>query len=470
MDFSRYQPPGVYIEDVTTPVPSSSSTITPETVAIVGPSRGYRSRSEQLTLVGTTDVDLASKGVDHSTVVVADGSGTTYVEDTDYTLTGTTDDPTATTSIARIDLGSIPDGDTVFVSYQYADEDFFSVKKFDRYEAVRSMFGQPFDESGETLVSPLSLAARIAFENGAPMVALVEVNAADPAAVTADELDDAMELLANDPDIAVVVPLPVGVTSGSLSSVTANLVNHVNKAVTERYYRVAVFGYDPEVTDDPATIAGTIDDSRVMLAYPNRLLYYNGALDQTVEVGGQYLAAAYAGRLVRNGVQHPLTKKRVRSFAGLPSLVINAMSRSQANAWSSSGVAVTEPARGTNSLVVRHGVTTDTSTVFTREMSLVRAGDAMALNLEGAIESSGLIGSPITRDTVFLVKGAVSGALETLKSSGVFQDYTQLEARVVVSDPSLVEVRFEYLPSYPLNYVVISFAVDLQSGALQLTS
>lgn len=78
--------------------------------------------AEAVTLTGTTAVALKNADVTANTITVKDSEGsTTYVLDTDYTVT--TDATTKITSIARKSTGSITDGQSVKVAYSYTAHD-----------------------------------------------------------------------------------------------------------------------------------------------------------------------------------------------------------------------------------------------------------------------------------------------------------------------------------------------------------
>jgi len=73
-----------------------------------------------------------------------------------------------------------------------------------------------------------------------------------------------------------------------------------------------------------------------------------------------------------------------------------------------------------------------------------------------------IIGSvPADGNAPFLVKNAVIGVLEALRGTAELVDYQGVQARTLVGDPTTVEVRFSYLPAFPLNFVHIVFSVDL---------
>lgn len=474
VDFSKYNPPGVYVDEVLTPQTTPVSGI-PNVPAIVGPSRGYRIHTERVTLNGTTAVELAKLGIDTTTIEVTSLDGTVYAETTDYTFTqteGADATPSYTydnpTTLTRVATGSIADGETVYVSYRYTDEQFIQPQRFTDIDSVALMYGDAIDLATGDITSPLTLGARIAFQNGAPEVFCLPTLSAQVTAVSPGELSGVYPKLETIPEVGVVVPLPVGVTGtpgspGDAQMVATDLENHVQSASDAGYFRVGIIGHDANSTVEPDSLAKAVASQRVVQAYPNRLNYYNGQTNQNIEVGGYYLAAAYAGQLTRRQPQWPLTKRNIRSFASLPNAVAQSLTTSTKNRYSEAGVAVTELTRD-GRLVVRHGVTTDPSNVMTRELSLVRARDTLMQNLETTVERSGLIGTPIDQDTVFRVKGTVAGVLETAVETGLVVSYRDLKARQTTTDPTVIEVKFAYQPSYPLNYIVVAFTVDVQTG------
>jgi hypothetical protein len=311
--------------------------------------------------------------------------------------------------------------------------------------------------------------SRPASLNGANRVVVVAVPGNGTQVAAADLATGYDKMLAVE-DVNIVVPLPVGINGstgspGDTGTIGSDIKNHVDDAKDNGAYRIAILGYETGVTRDPASLAAGIDSSRVMVAWPNRLEYFNGLLNQTQEVAGYYLAAAYAGRFAALDVQVPITRKQIRGFNNIVGAVLQTMTRTTKDAWSRQGVAVTEP-NAQRGLIVRHGVTTDVTSMLTREVSLTRAKDAMILGCLQSIESAELIGSPIVPETAARLKGLIMGVLETYKSSDVIVDYSGLTVTQQSTDPSVMEVKFRYRPAYPLNYVLISFGIDQTTGTV----
>jgi hypothetical protein len=45
-------------------------------------------------------------------------------------------------------------------------------------------------------------------------------------------------------------------------------------------------------------------------------------------------------------------------------------------------------------------------------------------------------------------------------------DYSGVEAKLVSLDPTTIQVRFSYRPSFPLNYVDVKFSIDMTAGTV----
>jgi hypothetical protein len=475
-DFSQYQPPGVYVEEEVTPLVSVVG-VSPTVIAIVGPSVGYRVATQAVTLSGTTPATLSKLGINPSAgFSVAAADGTVYPSTKYATVPGagadgdigTTTDNTLT--LARVVTGTadIPDGATVYVTYRYTDATFYAPLRATDFDDVKDAYGEPLNLATGEITSPLSLAAKVAFENGAGQLVLVATDDAAATLTTRANLAEGLVKLEAIFDVNVVVPLPVGIT-GTVSTVgdSENVINdlktHCESQSALNSFRIGVMGYERIVTRAPEVLAAAARSPRIMLAWPNRLSYYNGATNTMIEVAGYYLAAAYAGRMASLSVQTPLTKKQIRSFAGLPATMAQTMTVTTKNTWSAAGVAVTEVSRD-GRLIVRHGTTTKTDTITVREVSLVRAKDALIGLIQLTTDRSDMIGSPIDDQTPIRVKSVIQGCLETAKNTGIIVSYNNLKVRQTPADLSVIEVKFQYQPAYPLNYIVVSFSINTTTG------
>lgn len=474
VDFTRYQPPGVVIQEDLVPL-TAPATVAPTVVALVGPGIGYKEATEQITLNGTTMVRLRNLGINPSSVVVTDVGANTLAA-SGYTLTvgagadGTIGNPQDNTLDIARNGTAIPDGSVVFVAYQFTDASYFVPQVIEDAATATALYGDAMDLTTGITTSPLTLAATLAFVNGANEVVTVATpTPVGNAAVTQAQLQAGYNLIADDPTVNVVVPLFHNVDGSGILALAQDLKTHVEATSNDGHPRVGLIGAGPLVlTDIDTTLSLPLASKRIVVFDPNRLNYFVGALNSTVVLGGYYLAAGAAGRLAALRVQDPLTKKEVRGFSGL----VVTKSNTLKNRLSQNGVAVAEVDRN-GRLVIRHGRTTNGMNVLNRELSMVRCRDALVTMLQMGMDAADMIGTPITIDTPLQVKGQVAGILETAMADGVIIDYTSLQVRQQVApggDPTIIDVKFAYKPSYPLNYIVITFSVDLSSGETDLTA
>lgn len=471
IDFSRYQPPGVYTEAVPGPQLSVQS-LTPTAVGLFGMSIGYRRDTESLVVDPDTDATtpavnrtLRQAGIRRDTLTVRNpNSGELYQLDTDYTVhqvsagadatPGTRDDLYTIRRV--IDGGHIDPGDTLEVSYAYVDENYFDPYSFYDYDDVRDAYGAPFDAAGN-LQSELTLAAKFAFQNGAQRVICVAVDPSAPDTPTLADYEDALGRLRDESDISVIVP------ATGTQQIQSLVVAHVNQQSRNRYERRAIVGRDGTGTAVSSaqriTDAQGMRNSRVAMVSPATMRYFAPELNKEILLGGQFLAAAAAGISVSQNPALPLTRRQVVGFAD----VGEKLAESQKNLESQSGLMVIEKTRS-NSVRVRHGVTTNPQDTLTREWSVVGQEDAMVYRLREYLDNDRLIGDIIDELTMVNVKASADAALSSLQRDRIIRGYRDLKVRQVETQPDVIEIRYEWLASLPLNYLLVRYSLNVTSG------
>lgn len=470
-DFSRYQSPGVYTESIPGPLLSVQST-TPQSVGLFGLSVGSRSDSEALKIPvdvvpeGETDpapvptLPLRQPGVKKGTISVVDPiSGRVFIEDTDFTIQlvgGTEGSRDSRYAITRLPEGHLLEGDDVQVSYSYTNDDYFKAYTFFDYSDVQEFYGRPFNQLGE-VQSELSLATRLAFMNGAQRVVCVAIDPEDPTAPALSEYEDALAKLEGHLDVSTIVP------ATGMRQIQESVRAHVRSQSNSGYERRAIVGRDgSETTVSPQeliTDAEGIRDRRVLLVAPASLQFFSSELNRAVPIGGQFLAAALAGVSVSQPPAVPLTRKSVVGFVG----ATKEESDGQKNLLAQAGVSVVEKTRS-NTFRVRHGVTTDPATVLTREWSITGQEDRMIQQMKAYLDADGLIGTMINDLTLVNIKASADAALQSLTRDNSIREYRDLKVRQLETTPDVVEVAFEWLPSLPLNYIMVRFALNTTSG------
>lgn len=469
-NFSEYVVPGTYWEATPSPV-APQSLYTVNQVALVGPGIGYRTFAENIQFDNTTPVDLTQLGINAASVVVTSLDGTQVgVVNTDYTLvtSDSTDGHTQDTT-TTITWGSgstvFTDTQTVRVSYQYTDYDYLTPSICTNLAQVQSLYGNGIDIVTGEITSPISLAAQFAFTNGAQTLVLV---ATPNAVVLRADLTDAYAFLEVLTNVNLVVPLPVGMEATDAINVGQDLATFLlNDENLNDILRVGLLGFEvgTDTTYAPDAIAAAVAYKRVVEAWPFAMNYYNGYTNSTLVVGGYYLAAAYAGIFAGNPSQQGLTRRHINNFTGIPSSVFQTMTTALKNQYGAAGVAIAEISRA-GVLWCRHGTTTDPSSIYNQEASLVREQDAMVGLLEGAVEQAGLIGNPIDENTIVNLQALTIGILEQCVQLGIIESYQGVVAQQLNSLPTTIQVTFQWQPSYPLNYVTFIFSVNTTTGAV----
>lgn len=471
VDFSRYQAPGVYAESIPGPLLSVQSP-TPMALGIFGLTVGFRTDSEAVRIpvdllpegeeepLATKTQALRQPGIKKSTVRVNDpSSGREFIDGTDYTVeisSGSEGGRDARYSIKRIQGGHLLEGDDIQVSYSYTNDNHFEPHTFFDYTDVQSFYGRPFTQDGE-IQSELSLAARIAFMNGAQQIVCVAVDPENTSAPALSEYEDALQKLEGHMDISIVVP------ATGMRQIQDSVTSHVRVQSNNNYERRAIVGRDGSETPVPPqqliSDAETIRERRVMLVGPASLKFFSSDLNREIAIGGQFLAAAVAGVAAALAPAEPITRKPVTGFIGSS----NEESDGQKNRMAQSGVAVVEKSRN-STFRMRHGVTTDPSTVLTREWSIIGQQDRMVQQMKGYLDADGLVGTMINDLTLVNIKASAEAALQSLTRDNSIRDYRDLKVRQVESSPDVVEVSFEWRASLPLNYILVRFALNTSTG------
>lgn len=466
-----YAPPGVYVAETAAPVPNVNTNlgIPPSRVCLVGPSVGYQAFTEPIVLNGTTPTTLTQKGIDSTSIVVTSLANVTLTASTDYTVAQTgTPAEEAVTTVTRIGGGAITDGQTVYVTYHYSNSAFYLPFMSSDWDEIQTRYGAAIDSITGAVSSPLSLAAKIAMEQGAREIILVPTKSSTPTSVTAAQINTAYTNIESRTDVGLVVPIGVSISGtdiapGDTNSLAQNLKTHVETMSAAGHRRYGVFGLETGSTRAPSAFANSIASGRVIFVHPQTFQWYNGYTNTTQEIGGCYAGAAIAGMLSTRAAQEPLTRKLVHSFPAIPARIVSTMTTSSKNDWSNSGVCVVEQNTDGN-LWVRHGVTTDKTSLLTREISIGRAKDTLISLIFQALDSSGLIGSPMTPDTPLRVRGIVDGALFQAAGTGLIVGYSNLAVQLDSNNATQVNVKFAYRPAYPVNYINVSFSINTVTG------
>jgi hypothetical protein len=498
-----YIPPGVTVDELLSPS-ITSNLATPTTIGLVGLSAGAITRTDLITLIGTTAVTLPSIPVDGTlaTIVSVKDSDPTkaaagYNVTTGYTVTTTTatnaDQAVASLTnhtIARNGTATtpIPDGNSVYVTYTYTTVDYFAPIRLDNMSDIQDRFGSAWDTTGTSINSALSHAAQIAFENGASDLVLqplffnnagVKQQPTSTQAAAQATWADNFTSLRDIEDINVVVPVAgqsqANVTDSAQLAIIQSAQDHAKYMLDQEQYVVIIAAEDSSTSSLNATqttiqghastlqarYGGTLNEQTVLLNTGKFLRPQPGSFGGNLYVGGQFVAAALAGMLAARSVSQSLTRKIVSGFVG----IADPRTKLQKNADAAAGLLVLE--QKIRLVQVRHSITLDNTSTARRELSVVRAKYRMIESLRDTLDT--IIGDVIADDTApGVVASAVRNVLEALKGAGDLVNYSDIQARTTSLDPTIIEVRFSYRPAFPINYINIVFSLDLTTQTLTL--
>lgn len=414
----------------------------------------------------------------------------------DYVLTGLSNSNTGENVLIQrssgdTTMGVANDALQVQVSYSATPNQYFQPTRVFSQSDVENIFGPALDSSGNIL-SPLSMASSICFANGATnMVVQALFHLSDPndigsvrsqggtGVVTTDTLTDWQSTLVamrDIDDVNVLVPIVSASTGSTNDSLTISIFEavqrHLQYMVSNNSFVVALLGEDSTAAGnvaDKATLqshgttlgASQRAEATVLLA-PAAFQYANPVTGVSSTVGGQYMAAALAGMLAENPVQASLTRKQLISFTGIQDF----RSEMDKDADAASGLLEVESRQGI--IRVRHSITTAVNNVNTRELSVIRAKYYMISQIQQQLDLQVVGQTFADTGAALTVQLAVQSMLEELISQGVIVTYQSIQARLSTTDPTAVEVRYSYLPAFPLNYINIIFSINTASG--QVTS
>jgi hypothetical protein len=444
-------------------------------------------KDQPLQLDELTPVNLPA-GIDGSTLVVKTAPGTftsnataygrSSLEEDDYTVSGSGASTRIRRSQGSTTIGGLNDQLTVRVSYRATPSDYYLPTRCFSQNDVETKFGPAFDSSG-AILNPLSLAALFAFQNGATQLvcqALFSGSLSAPAPPTGAlaNWELAFQQLRTVQDISLLVPI---IAAGDLATTVTDALNlqilqaaqnHVRyMAAQENQFMMVLAGEDgtgstlatPTVLQAHAEGLGQgYSSEAVVLLSPSSYTFANPVTGTNQDIGGQYVAAAVAGMAARYPVQMPLTRKRINGLTSLKTVRTETQKDQDAQA----GLCVVENKRGR--IQVRHSITTNKDTRAQQEFSVVRAKYWMMKTLVEALDTQAIGQLVLDAEANFLIQVLISAELDLLIQQGAIVEYGEVQVRPDPSDPTALQVRFTYLPAYPLNHINISFSVSASQG------
>lgn len=510
-----YTAPGVSVQEVSSPTPTPAIPNTTN-ICLVGPTRGYEVLSVIISfptghsavtftapaggtvipVVTSTQIFVSAVDTVDPSKGTAAGGGYVQGNSADYTATLSGDSTTVTITPVT---GSIIDtaGASILFTYRYlpANNSYFYAQTFTDANSVQTVYGPAWDSTGSTVVTPITYAANLAFQNGADTVIIQPLfKLSTPGDLTTTRLQvttsdiptsgnwkDTLTALQVEEGVNVIVPIVgqsmTGVTDGAQLAIYETVLQYLTYMQSIGVYIEAFFGDDDSTSTSVGQAAtlrsnantlsqykgGTISQAVSYLSPSSYFVLPPGNTSNIpIKVGAEYAAAAVAGLHASFPVTTPITRKTVSGFVG----VTEVKGRNEKDLDAGNGLMVLENI-GSNSVQVRHAITLNNVDSAHRELSVVRSKFVLIQSVINTFQNA----LPIVSPTPALVlQTTIVGILDQLERQGIIVTYENVNTSVSNTDPTIGIVSFSYLPLFPLNYVQVSFSIDLTSGTTTVTT
>lgn len=351
-------------------------------------------------------------------------------------------------------LGKEPTiGQTYYIDFT-RDRSKFNTRTFSNLADVVRTYG-PI-----SLENTLSMGAFLAFSNGANAIACKQIQlTSDQNAPTEDQMITALQQIEGEivSGLSPSVIMPLLPASVNLLSVISNHCD-VQSSIRYRSERRAVLGCAVGTQPrDAQTLASATGNTRVCLVYPDmaRISFTDSTgVAQSYLVGGEMVAVAVAMATFnpRLDSASPWTNKSINGFTELGRILDDV----DANATANAGVTVLK--QTVNGIKVRHGLTTDMTSILTKTPTVIQISDDVHLRCRNLV--SAYIGTKFVPNTIQQIQGRVNNLFKQLVRDQIISTYTGLSVTTDPNDPTALLVDVFYKPVYPLLYIQFTFTVQ----------
>ena len=391
-----------------------------------------------------------------------------YVQDVDYTIDAAgeiTWDLTAGTDAA----GDLEEGDIVYANYIRAvDSSQYIPTLFVDSDMVRAMYGEENVSTGI-----LTIAGRIALENGSPAVILCQTEGD-----TETNYTDALKKLEKQRNVGYIVSVAPSGSMGlsDMHSIQAHMKSHIDKMsrtdiglergmiIGDSSDEYLTDGIDINGATEISTYvarAKAIGSKQVIYVAPAEGTRKDSSGDDLV-LDANFASAGIAGLIAaQRGPEIPIHGFQLVGFK-VPN---DRWSDFEMNQMGAAGILVLAAHR--NVMKIRDAITTDTTSAETLEISVVdierRVKRALRTSLNNTFMGRGVVINPSTEDDI---AGVTEMTLQSLVRSGVIVSYgrkndpdtgeTPISAAQDPIEPRKVNVTCSYKPSYPLKYITVT--------------
>jgi hypothetical protein len=351
-------------------------------------------------------------------------------------------------------------GEVYYVSYNYpVPSTQFEPQTFTDSDDVSEFYGKEDVANGivsSSIGSPITTAAKIILEAGAPAVICQQVSGTSDAAWA-----DAFEKLKVKGDVSYVVPL------NTTSTVQTSALIHclVESTASNAHERECIFGMNSGSTIDQIIArAEALNNQRAVLVAPCDNI--TRSVGSTVlSLDGTYAAAALAGLICSQ--EKPITPVTGMIITGI-SFPDDIYKPYDMNRMAGSGVCILYSKSGI--IKVRDAITTDPTNADTQEISIVASDDLVRritrTQLENTYNGKGIVIDSGTPGKVAATTKSIWTTLVDqgfIKTFGTKFDPTTGEVPITAQqdpyEPRRIDVAGAVSYLYPLKFINVQFAI-----------
>ena len=344
-------------------------------------------------------------------------------------------------------------GQTYYIDFT-RDRSSFNTRTFTNLADVVRTYGEI------SLENTLSMGAFLAFSNGATALACKQIQL-DTGVVspTEDQMLIAVQQIEGEivPGLSPSVIVPLMPASTALLSAISNHCD-VQSSLRYRSERRAVLGCAVGTQPrDAQALAQATGNSRICLVYPdiaNIRFTDSQGVAQSYFVGGEMVAVAVAMATSNPTIDsaEPWTNRVINGFTDLGRILDDVDANTTANA----GITVLK--QTPQGIQVRHGLTTNMTSVLTKTPTVVQIADDVHLRVRNLCNR--YIGTKFVPNTISQIEGRVNGLFKQLVRDQIISTYTGLTVATDPNDPTGLLVDVFYKPVFPLLYIQFTFTVQ----------
>lgn len=340
-------------------------------------------------------------------------------------------------------------GDLYYVTYNYrkTNEELVTPGLYTSMQVVERNFGPVTPDY------PLSLAAYLAFINGAVIVGARQLLASSPPSVAQFQQGlNSIRGNLNGVVLDIIVPL-----RGDSLEVFQEVKKHclLQSSLQYKAERTAILGVSSGTQPSQVgSIAQALKETRMRVLYPDILsMTLTDALgtERTYLVDGTYAASALAGNRCapQNDVATPWIRARIVGFRRLE----RRLDANQQDLVAVQGVSVLEQV-GTSVIRVRDGLTTDMTNILTKIPTTTTIADEVQRGARRDLDR--FIGIKFLPGILSQIEGQLAATLKGYKNAEIIGGYQGVSANTT-SDPTYIEAQAVYSPVFPVAQILVTF-------------